>query len=72
MPIFFLIWLLFGPAFEQFYSVVLTVSFVCIARFKNIPTKIPAGSRLVFDWNPCTNVSEGFGCKNVLVSSLNF
>ncbi|KAL9966631.1 hypothetical protein ACROYT_G024736 [Oculina patagonica] len=35
--------------------------------FKNILTKVPPGSRSVFDWNPCTNFSEGFGCKDVLM-----
>jgi len=38
------------------------------AAFKNIPTVSPPGSsRYIFDWNPCTKISEGDGCKNMLV-----
>ncbi|KAL9966630.1 hypothetical protein ACROYT_G024735 [Oculina patagonica] len=35
--------------------------------FKDINTVSPLGVRYVFDWNPCTNFSEGLGCKDVLM-----
>ena len=37
-------------------------------RFKGIPATEP--SNFVFDWNPCTKVSEGSGCKDMLVSAI--
>ena len=45
--------------------------FASLFRFKNIPTVSPPGSsRYIFDWNPCTKISEGDGCKNMLVGAL--
>lgn len=59
----------FLSLFENFHRVTFFLKF--ISSFRNILTVYPPGSRLVFDWNPCTNFSEGFGCKDVLVSSWN-
>ena len=38
--------------------------------FKGIPTVFPTGSNYAFNWNPCTDFTDGNGCKDVLVSVL--
>ena len=41
-----------------------------VLSFKGIPTIIPTGSNYAFNWNPCTDFTEGNGCTDVLVCVL--